>query len=171
MLIALASGTALCGVVGWSVVRSESQAREREALAARRDAHELAVSLRAALQNVAVLATVPTDARFVVRGGRVVVDDEVGWLTVEAEAASDAFVEGGLRQAQQAEFVAHDPAAASARFDALLASLTAPRDASLPVLAAAAWQAQRHGANERTATLIHRLDAAVAEHEIGRAHV
>ena len=162
MLLALASGAALLAIVGWSLVQTAAQAQEREELAARRDARDLAVALRAALRTPAVLDLVPADARFDVHDGSVRIDDEVGWLHELPPATADAVVAERLRQAQLAEFVARDPAAAAAQFDELLGPRGPDGDARLPVLVAAAWQATRAGDAARIADRTHQLEQALA---------
>ncbi|HEU4418526.1 MAG TPA: HAMP domain-containing sensor histidine kinase, partial [Planctomycetota bacterium] len=71
----------------------------------------------------------------------------------------DAVVIEKLRQAQVAEFAHGDAAAAAAHFEELLGTMGP--SPSLPVLVAAAWQAQRALANERVSELGARLDQAL----------
>ena len=88
-------------------------------------------------------AAVSPTSRFVVRGGRIQVDEQVAWLhPIAAEVDQDAIVLDRLDRASHAEFVQHDQAAAQAEFDELLAGplVFAQR---LQVVSAALWQAKR----------------------------
>lgn len=152
MLLALGSGVALLGLVGYGLAQSAWQARERAQWAARRDAQDLASALRALLRHPQVLAAAPPSARFAVRDGSVAVDPAVGWLVEAPAPAPDAEADERLREAQLAEFVQHDAPAAAARFDAWLA-MPADDMTRLAALAAAAWQAQRAGDATRAAAL------------------
>jgi two-component system phosphate regulon sensor histidine kinase PhoR len=161
-------------MVGWSLVQASRQDRSRAELDARTAARDLAHALRAALRAPAVLTLLPASERFVVQRGTVQIDPEVGWLR-ERETVQDTVVAEKLRQAQVAEFAHGDAAAAAAHFEELLETMGP--SPSLPVLAAAAWQAQRAGANERASELGARLDqaldalpsAATADRELARA--
>ncbi len=152
----------MLAVVGWSLVQTASQAQERELQAARRDARDLAVALRVVLRTPAVLDLVPPMARFAVHDGSLRIDDDVGWLRKAVPAAADAVVAERLRQAQLAEFVAHDHAAASAQYDELLAALGPQGDARWQVLVAAAWQAVRADDTARSDALTSQLTAELA---------
>lgn len=66
-----------------------------------------------------------------------------------------------LRQAQIAEFVHADAAEAARQFDELLGPQGPRGDAALPVVLAAAWQAQRAGDTARY-TLLAQLDTVLA---------
>jgi len=76
-LLALASGTGLVAMVGWSLLRAAEQSRERAELDARTRARELAQALRAALRSPAVLQLVDPAERFAVQLGNVVCPREV----------------------------------------------------------------------------------------------
>jgi hypothetical protein len=161
-------------MVGWSLVQTSRQDRSRAELDARTAARDLAHALRAALRAPAVLTLLPASERFVVQRGTVQIDPEVGWLR-ERETVQDTVVAEKLRMAQVAEFAHGDAAAAAAHFEELLDTMGP--SPSLPVLAAAAWQAQRAGANERASELGARLDqtldaapaAATADRDLARA--
>jgi signal transduction histidine kinase len=184
----------LLGVVGAGLVASANQLQDRAVLAARRDAQDLALALRACLQQPGILALVPAERRLRGEGGYLVVDPEVGWLEPTAAQIAEAVVHAQLRTAAAAEFVQRDPATAAARFDALLAQLGLfgdPGDQAADagersrsstttpwrVLAAAAWQAVRAGHPERSRALTERLatlvialpPAAVAEPSVADA--
>jgi signal transduction histidine kinase len=74
----------------------------------------------------------------------------------------DAGAEDRLLRAQQAEFAALDVATAQRLFDELLSAQGPQGVAALPVIASAAWQAQRAGMKERVEELMQRLDTAFA---------
>lgn len=141
--MALASGAALLAVVAWSLVQSATASREREELAARRDAKDLAVALRAALRQPALILLVDEALRFEAHEGSVRVDDDVGWLVARKTTSAAPDTSERLRQAQIAEFAAHDAVAARRLLDELLAAPEAVDQARWPVLAAAAWRAHR----------------------------
>jgi signal transduction histidine kinase len=147
-------------LVGWSLLGAVEQTRARAELDARSNARELARGLLAALRAPAILDQTPTAARFAVRNGALQIPDDVGWLRTEAPLPADAVVAEKLRQAQVDEFVRNDPTAARQQFDALLGPLGPTGDAALPVIAAAAWQAQRCGACASAGELAARLAAA-----------
>ncbi|HEU4418112.1 MAG TPA: hypothetical protein VFT55_04190, partial [Planctomycetota bacterium] len=146
-------------MVGWSLVQTSRQDRSRAELDARTAARDLAHALRAALRAPAVLTLLPASECFDVRGGAVHVDPEVGWLREREALRQDAVVIEKLRQAQVAEFAHGDAAAAAAHFDELLGTMEP--SPSLPVLVAAAWQAQRASANGRVSELGASLDQAL----------
>lgn len=103
----------------------------------------------------------PIEGRFVVRDGAVQCDDAVGWLQPTPHARPDAAIAERLRRAQVAEFVDGDPAAAEQQFDELTGPGGPTGEEALPVLAAAAWQAQRSGRDERANAFAARLGAAL----------
>lgn len=147
----------------WSLLGAVEQGRARAELDARRSAHELALSLRARLADAAILDDAPPACRFTVGKGVLQIPDDVGWLHQDAPLPIDAVVADKLRQAQLAEFGRGDAVAAQQQFDDLLSGRGPSGDAALPVLAAAAWQAQRAGATARAGELAARLDAALAD--------
>jgi signal transduction histidine kinase len=151
---------ALLGLVGYGLVHGTEQARDRDELAARRDARDLATALRAFLRHERLLDLVPPAARFRVRDGSVGVDQEVGWLVAAPAPAADAVLDERLRQAQLAEFVQHDATAAAAQFEPALTEPDTTPGTHLPLLVAAAWQAHRAG-DARADELQTRLLAAV----------
>ena len=161
-------------MVGWSLVQTSRQDRSRAELDARTAARDLAHALRAALRAPAVLTLLPASECFVVRGAAVQVDPEVGWLRERDAVGQDTVVAEKLRQAQVAEFAHGDAAAAAAHFEELLGTMQP--SPSLPVVVAAAWQAQRVGATDRVSELGTRLDqaldalpaAATADRELAR---
>ncbi|MCC7063193.1 MAG: HAMP domain-containing histidine kinase [Planctomycetes bacterium] len=110
----------------------------------------------------AVLELVPVADRFTVADGSVVIPPSIGWLRQDAGPAQDAVVAERLRQAQIAEFVRADAAEAARQFDELLGPQGPRGDAALPVVLAAAWQAQRAGDTARCDTLLAQLDTALA---------
>ncbi|MEO6597152.1 MAG: HAMP domain-containing sensor histidine kinase [Planctomycetota bacterium] len=160
-LLALASGAGLVAMVGWSLVQTSRHDRNRAELDARTAARDLALALRAALRTPAVLTLVAESRHFAVHGGQVQIDPEVGWLHTRAATSIDAVVAERLRQAQVAEFV-HGGGAA-AHFDELLGPMGPTGTALLPIVTAAAWQAQRGGAVEREARFAERLDHSLTE--------
>lgn len=102
-------------------------------------------------------AAVSPTSRFVVRGGRIQVDEQVAWLhPIAAEVDQDAIVLDRLDRASHAEFVQHDQAAAQAEFDELLAGplVFAQR---LQVVSAALWQAKRAALPQRQQQLAMQL--------------
>jgi hypothetical protein len=76
-LLALASGTGLVALVGWSLFRALEEGRARAELDAREEARRNAEWLRARLRD-RTLDGVPSGCRFTVRAGSVVVPDDVG---------------------------------------------------------------------------------------------
>ncbi|HEX6812472.1 MAG TPA: HAMP domain-containing sensor histidine kinase [Planctomycetota bacterium] len=162
-------------MVGWSLVQASRQDRSRAELDARTAVRDLAHALRAALRAPAVLTLLPASECFAVRGSAVQVDPEVGWLREREPVPEDTVVAEKLRQAQIAEFALGDAAAAAAHFEELLGTMGP--SPSVPVLAAACWQAQRAGTGERMNELGARLDqvldalpaAATADREHARA--
>jgi two-component system phosphate regulon sensor histidine kinase PhoR len=111
-----------------------------------------------------VFERVPGAQRYVVRSGRVEVDDSVGWLApVPAADDADLVVQDRLDRAARAEFAAHDVPAAEREFATLLAQ-PLPATQRLAVVAAAAWQCRRVGAGaaERLAPLRTELDERIA---------
>lgn len=150
-------------VVGFGLYHAAQVERDRAAVAARREAHDLAGNLRLLLTTPAVLALAPAEARFEVRGGDVVVDAEVGWLVAGAAPAPDLALDERRRQAELAEFAAGDATAAAQHYDELLAAAETTDDRHHEVLAAAAWQAQRAQQSERAHDLLQQLLHACAE--------
>ncbi|MBL8734175.1 MAG: hypothetical protein JNN13_17505, partial [Planctomycetes bacterium] len=150
-------------MVGFGLYHAAQVERDRAAVAARREAHDLAGNLRLLLTTPAVLAVTPFEARFEVRAGDVVVDAEVGWLVAGAASAPDLALDERRRQAELAEFAAGDAEAAARHYDALLAAAETTDDRHHEVLAAAAWQAQRAQQSERAHDLLQQLLHACAE--------
>lgn len=149
-------------MVGWNLVQTSRQDRDRAELDARTAARDLAQALQVALRTPAVLGLVPEERQFVVQDDLVQIDAEVGWLQGRT-AVADAVVAERLRLAQVAEFVHGDAAAAAAHFDELLGPMGPTGSAALPVVAAAAWQAWRAGARERAASFAEQLDHTLSE--------
>ncbi|MCK5944992.1 MAG: HAMP domain-containing histidine kinase [Planctomycetes bacterium] len=118
--------------------------------------------LQRATTSVEVFAAVPNALRVEVRGGRVVVDERVGWIDVDDEADRDPVVLDRLDRAARAEFAARDQDEARRQFDELLSGplVFAQR---LRVLAAGAWQARRAGDEQRGELLRGQLDEALQE--------
>ncbi len=164
MLLALASGALLLAVVGQGLVHGMRQAHDRAELASRRDARDLATALRALLRSPDVVALVPPERRVHWTNGSLAVDAEVGWLQQAPRRAPDAVIDERLRLAALAEFSRGDAPAAAAGYDEMLAQDGARDGDLLPVLAAAAWHAQRTGDAERANSLAQRLTDAVVEH-------
>lgn len=158
----MASGALLTALVGWSLVATAGHDRDRAALDARTAAHDLALSLRTAVRQPDTLELTPPSARFAILAGSLQVDAAIGWLQDAPAAGRDAVVDGRRRAAETAEFQAGDAIAAAAIYDELLGEGLNGRTTSLPMLAAAAWQAHRADDRERTATLTTRLDGALA---------
>ena len=150
-------------LVTWSLLAAVEQGRARAELDARRAARERAQSLRALLADPSTLDAAPPSSRFAVRAGNLQIPDDVGWLQQDAPLPTDTVVADKLRQAQLAEFVRTDQLAARGQFDDLLSPRGPTGDAVLPVLAAAAWQAQRAGDTARAGELTGKLDVALAE--------
>ncbi|MGE3174080.1 MAG: sensor histidine kinase [Planctomycetota bacterium] len=127
-----------------SLLRAGEQARAQRAFDASRNARIMADTLRATLRDPAVLDVCPEGTRFVrtAQGGFEVPAD-VGWLEPLAAMPADPVVDARLLRAQQDEFARGDQTAAAAAFDELLGERGPQGRARLPVLAAAAWQAQR----------------------------
>ncbi len=109
--------------------------------------------------------------RFAIRGDRVVVDEELGWLDPPTDVANpDPVVQDRLERAARSEFVDRDAAAAARGFDEILAA-GLPIGVRLEVLAAAAWQARRADLGERErrfvsefADLVQQLEPAAFSH-------
>lgn len=119
--------------------------------------------LQRAGQSERVFAAVPAERRFVVRGDRVVIDEQIAWLQPVARSAEeDLIVQDRLERAAQAEFVANDHAAAEKEFDELLAGPLLPAH-RLQVLSAALWHARRLQAAVRCSELAPKFLAALAE--------
>jgi signal transduction histidine kinase len=114
------------------------------------------------LRTPAVLELVPATERFTVEDGSVVIPPTIGWLRQDPGPAQDAVVAERLRQAQIAEFVHADAAEAARQFDELLGPQGPRGNAALPVVLAAAWQAQRAGDTARCDTLLAQLDTDLA---------
>ncbi|MCC7399038.1 MAG: HAMP domain-containing histidine kinase [Planctomycetes bacterium] len=150
-------------VVGFGLYHAAQVERDRAAVAARREAHDLAGNLRLLLTTPAVLAVTPFEARFEVRAGDVVVDAEVGWLVAGSPPAPDLALDERRRQAELAEFAVGDAAAAMQHYDELLAAAETTSARHHEVLAAAAWQAQRAQQSERAHDLLQQLLHACAE--------
>jgi hypothetical protein len=149
----LLSGAGLVALVVVSLLRAGEQARAQQLLDGRREVRTAARALRDALSRPDVLALVPATERFTARGGAVEVPAAVGWLDADGDVDEDPLLLAKERQAQQAEFAAGDGAAAAAAWNELLGERGPQGRARWPVLAAAAWQGQRSGDAERSATL------------------
>ena len=125
--------------------------RERAAAVAER------ILQRAPASRAAFAAVAQAQRAVVAADGSVVVDD-VGWLEpAPSPIDRDFVVEDRLDRATAAEFRDRDAAAAQRAFDELLAAPLVPA-VRLQVVAAAAWQAARAQASERSATLRAELD-------------
>lgn len=148
-------------IVGWNLVQTLHQDRIRAELDARAAAKDLALALRAALRNPALLELTPPETRFVVSDGAVQCDPEIGWVRAAPDPVPDAAVAERLRRAQIAEWKDGDATAARAHFDELLGPAGPDGERALPVVTAAAWQALRKGDHERVDGLLARLDAAL----------
>lgn len=144
LLAALTSALALLAVVGVGLVQANHEAQDRAERTAQAASRDLALALRSLLQHRAVLELVPAERRATWRSGSLLVDDAVGWLEPQPERPLPADELLLLRSAAAAEFVQHDPVAATATFARLLPTDGLPK-ASPALLLAAAWQAQRAG--------------------------
>ncbi len=120
------------------------------------------MALRAVLRHPGLVEAAPPETRFVVRDGAVQCEAEVGYIVPSLGSPPDAAVAERLRRAQIAEFSANDPAAAEREFDELLGPAGPTGERSLPIVAAAAWQAHRAGDAERSDALATRLEAGIA---------
>jgi two-component system phosphate regulon sensor histidine kinase PhoR len=109
--------------------------------------------LQRATRSEEVFSVVAPDRRVTVRGDEVVADRRVAWIDVaDDESDRDPVVLERLQRAARAEFGDRDPAAAQREFDELLSGPLV-FEQRLQVLAAAAWQARRAGADQRVAEL------------------
>lgn len=159
---------ALVAIVGWSLVRTAQQNRDRAEWAAQRDARDLLLAMRAALRREEILGLCEPDTRFELVDGTIQTDPQVGWLRPGGPARLDWRQQELLQQAQQAEFAQGDPVAAATLLDKMLAiepsdEPSATDTAPLAALSAAAWQAQRAQNEERTARLVAQLDARLTK--------
>src|SRR5262245_59494665 len=121
----------------------------------------MATALRAALRRPELLTLAQELESFTVAAGRVVPPARIGWLEAEPELAADPLALGKLREAACAEFARGDAAADTLAFDDLLGERGPQGRGRLPVLAAAAWQAQRASDVARSARLVQELEAAL----------
>src|SRR5262245_20663334 len=121
----------------------------------------MATALRAALRRPELLALAQELEAFTVAAGRVVPPARIGWLEAEGELAADPLALGKLREAACAEFARGDAATATLAFDDLLGERGPQGRGRLPVLAAAAWQAERANDAARSARLVQELGAAL----------
>ena len=170
----MASGIALVAVVGWGLIRSSNAARDRAEWAASRDARDLALAMRAALRQPAVLELCDEASRFAVVDGEVVIDERVGWIDASPARPLDSYWQQLQTEAQRAEFAEHDPAKARALFDELLARLDDTDSRALPVITKAAWLAHRTDELDRSRQLIERVEKALHAAELaslGDPHV
>jgi len=163
----MASGVALVAAVGWGLIRSGNDARDRAVWAARTDARDLALAMRAALRRPEVLELCDAAQRFDVRDGSVIVDEAVGWLESNEAGPMDTLWQLKLTAAERAEFVAKDLVAAQRHYDELLERIDDSDPKSLTVLAKAAWFGHRHddlvratAFADRMATQLNKVDAA-----------
>lgn len=147
----------------WRILRLETEARRFEVERATALAERI---LHTALGSVPVLARLPADAQFRVRGGAVVVDDDVGWLSPNERAGtSDPVVEDRLARAARAEFGLADRAAAEREFDELLRAPLPLRQRTV-VLAAAAWFDTRNGRASEAGAKAAELDRQLAQLDV-----
>lgn len=181
----MASGVLLLGIVGYGLLTSHREAQGRAELAARTASRDVAVALRALLRHPDVLQLVPAERRAVWRGGSLVVDDAVGWLEPVPERSLPFDELTLLRRAATDEFLREDAVAAAAVFAAMASEraaagssagqpagpaagqatgpLTGPASSpSPPLLAAAAWQAQRRRDDVTCVRWLTALDGALA---------
>lgn len=162
LLLALAAGTGLVAVVGWSLLRSWQQDRSRQELDARQAAFDVALVLRTTLLNPAIAERLPATTRFRVHAGAVVVPETVGWLVPRPACVLDPVEAGKLLDAERAEFVHRDHELATRIHDELLGPRGPTGTAGLLAWAAAGFHAHRCGDVERVAAIRARLDAALA---------
>ncbi len=112
--------------------------------------------LRSASGSEALLERLPEECRFEVRGGRVVVDDSVGWIDA-GSPDSDPVVADRLARAGRFEFAQDDTAAAKREYEALLAA-SLPSDQRLVVVVAASWFDVRQGRSREFASKLQEID-------------
>ena len=146
----------------WRTVGLEAKLQQAEVARARLLGERI---LQRAVTLPAVFAAAQRSVggAFLVRGGQVVVDDEVGWLYPVGERDDeDPVVLDRLERVARAEFLARDPVAAALQFEELLAG-PLPTAQRLQVLAAAAFQAQRADDDVRRNRYCARLRLLVAE--------
>lgn len=162
-MLALASGVALVAAVGWGLIRSGNDARDRAVWAARTDARDLALAMRAALRRAEILDLCDSALRFDVRDGSVVVDDAVGWLVSNDAAPMDTLWQLQLTAAERAEFVAKDLATAQRHYEEVLERIDDSDPKSLSVLAKAAWFAHRNDDVVRATAFADRMRVQLAQ--------
>lgn len=153
---------ALVAIVGWSLVHSANQARDRAEYAAERDARDLWLAMRSALRQPAILLLCPDDRRFEATASGVTIDEDVGWLAPQAASPFGWRLRELMEQAQQAEFVDGAPEHAAQLFDEMLERQAADAPDTHAILARAAWQAHRNGDRPRASELLARLDEQTA---------
>lgn len=158
----MASGMALVAVVGWGLIQSSNDARDRAIWAARSDARDLALAMRAALRRPAILELCDAADRFEVHDGDVVLDASIGWLIASHPAPIDSLWRLKLNEAEQAEFVAHNLKQAEVHFDELLERIDDTDPQALVVLAKAAWFAHRNDDMVRATALAARMQTHLA---------
>lgn len=144
-------------------MRGSNAARDQATLAARRDAHDLAMAVRSALRQPGILELCDPAHRFAVDEGQLQVDPSVGWLDRAAARPLPPKWQLLLDAAQRAEFGDADPAAARAHFDALLGELREQDPRECTVLGLAAWQAYRAHDAARTKQLHDRIAASLRD--------
>ncbi|MBL8750052.1 MAG: HAMP domain-containing histidine kinase [Planctomycetes bacterium] len=141
-------------IQSWRALRLEIAAREVEF---DRSAAAAARILRAASGSDTVLERLPEECRFEVRGGRVVVDDAVGWLDDERSEDVDPVVADRLARAARCEFAQGDAASATREYANLLAA-SLPSDQRLVVIVAASWFDLRQGRSRDFAAKLQEID-------------